>query len=172
MAIRRIGYQPVIFRTEAEIEADNCECSNKPFCQLVNQNDATQFQIQSDNEITNGTFDTDLTGWTIGQSITATANITNETSEGACDGSVTVTGSGGTGPYTYSKDGGVFQVSGTFSGLCADCYSFVAKDSLGNLGFVSACVDTNIVCGAYDETDELLPFQTSQLLNCLTSDFI
>ncbi|MFB6306760.1 MAG: SprB repeat-containing protein, partial [Flavobacteriales bacterium] len=50
----------------------------------------------------------------------------------ACDGEVTLTASGGTSPYEYSKDCGTnFQGSNTFSNLCAGDYCFVVRDANG-----------------------------------------
>ncbi|UCG28012.1 MAG: gliding motility-associated C-terminal domain-containing protein, partial [Bacteroidales bacterium] len=47
---------------------------------------------------------------------------------GGSDGSVTITGSGGTGPYEYSLDGGSYQISGTFNGLSASDYIITVRD--------------------------------------------
>ena len=46
-------------------------------------------------------------------------------------GSVTVTGSGGTSPYDYNIDGGIFQASGTFSGLSSGSHTVIARDANG-----------------------------------------
>ena len=61
-------------------------------------------------------------------SITSQANIL---CFGSSTGSVTITGSGGTGSITYSKDGTSFQASGTFSGLAANSYTITLKDDNG-----------------------------------------
>lgn len=51
---------------------------------------------------------------------------------GVDDGSVTIQATGGTGPYTYSSDGGItFQNSATFSDLGAGTYNFIARDDIG-----------------------------------------
>lgn len=47
---------------------------------------------------------------------------------GGNDGSVTVDGSGGTPPYLYSLNGGVFQPSGTFGTLTAGNYIVTVQD--------------------------------------------
>jgi gliding motility-associated-like protein len=61
--------------------------------------------------------------------ITAQANVT---CFGLLNGSVTVTASGSTGPYTYSINGGTtYQVSGTFASLAAGTYTIIAKDANG-----------------------------------------
>ncbi len=53
---------------------------------------------------------------------------TNVACFGTNTGSVTVTGSGGTSPYTYSKDGVTYQSSGTFSSLGAGIQSIIVRD--------------------------------------------
>ena len=54
---------------------------------------------------------------------------------GANDGSITITASGGNGPYTYSIDGGVtFQASGTFTNLGTGSYNIVVQDQSGCQG--------------------------------------
>ncbi len=50
---------------------------------------------------------------------------------GASNGSVTLAASGGTGPYTWSRDGVNYLSSSTFTGLAAGNYTFKAKDSKG-----------------------------------------
>src|SRR5882724_2076647 len=56
---------------------------------------------------------------------------TNVACFGGSTGSVTVAGSGGTSPYTFSKDGVNFGVSGTFSSLAAGSYTITVKDAVG-----------------------------------------
>ncbi|WP_266204430.1 T9SS type B sorting domain-containing protein [Pontibacter kalidii] len=49
---------------------------------------------------------------------------------GASNGTVTVNSpTGGTAPYTYSKDGTTFQTSATFTGLAAGEYTITVKDA-------------------------------------------
>jgi hypothetical protein len=49
---------------------------------------------------------------------------------GGTTGSITVTASGGTGPYQYSKDGGTtYQSSNIFNGLIAGTYQIAVKDA-------------------------------------------
>ncbi|MCX6317257.1 MAG: SprB repeat-containing protein [Bacteroidetes bacterium] len=65
--------------------------------------------------------------------ITAPLIVTTQVNAtcGANTGSITATGSGSTGPFTYSIDGVTFQVSGTFSGLGAGIYTITVKDANG-----------------------------------------
>jgi hypothetical protein len=55
---------------------------------------------------------------------------TNVTCNGTT-GSLTVGGSGGTAPYTYSIDAGSFQASGTFSPLTPGNHTLTVKDNTG-----------------------------------------
>ncbi|MEN8226651.1 MAG: gliding motility-associated C-terminal domain-containing protein [Bacteroidota bacterium] len=47
---------------------------------------------------------------------------------GDATGSVVVAGSGGTGAFTFSLDGGAYQASGTFNGLLAGSHTLTLKD--------------------------------------------
>ncbi len=59
------------------------------------------------------------------------AAIHTNTTCGASTGSITVTGSGTPGPYTYNINGGAFQASGNFTGLAAGIYTIIVKDAGG-----------------------------------------
>jgi len=56
------------------------------------------------------------------------SSITHVACFGDATGSVTIAGSGGISPYEYSKDGGAYQASGTFTNLAADSYTITVKD--------------------------------------------
>jgi hypothetical protein len=59
-----------------------------------------------------------------------TTSKTDVSCNGASDGTITVTPSGGTSAYQYSKDGGAtFQAGSLFSGLPIGSYSIVVKDA-------------------------------------------
>lgn len=63
--------------------------------------------------------------------ISYTASI-NDASCGGNDGDIALTGSGGTGSYQYSIDGGsAFQSSGTFTSLSSGTYNIVIEDANG-----------------------------------------
>lgn len=61
------------------------------------------------------------------QTLTATGIITSASCFGSCDGSITVTASGGTAPYTYSWSSG--GTAATATGLCAGTYTLTLGDA-------------------------------------------
>src|SRR5207302_4862376 len=83
----------------------------------------------------------DAHGCTTTQPVTITqpasgvsASISSQTNVacfGASTGSVTVSASGGTSPYTFSKDGVTFGASGMFSNLAAGSYTVTVMDANG-----------------------------------------
>jgi len=97
---------------------------------------------------------------------------TDITCNGGTDGSLTATGSGGTGAYEYSIDGGVtYQTSGAFSNLPAGSYTITVAAG-GKKGCSSVCnvtitepaaltcsnVGTDVTCnGASDGTATVTP---------------
>jgi PKD repeat protein len=62
--------------------------------------------------------------------VTHTASVTDATC-GNSNGSITVTATGGTAPYTYSLNSGTAQSSGSFTGLAAGSYTIQAIDAAG-----------------------------------------
>ncbi len=78
-----------------------------------------------------------------GQSVTKTLTITQPTaliwtlvssvnaSGGLSNGSISVTGSGGTAPLTYSIDGTHYQATGSFTALAAGSYMVYLRDANG-----------------------------------------
>lgn len=56
-------------------------------------------------------------------------NVTNVSCFGGSNGSITVSGSGGTAGYTYAINAGSFGASGTFSGLAAGNYTLRVRDN-------------------------------------------
>ena len=90
--------------------------------------------------------------------LTASAVTTAVTCNGSNDGSITVTGSGGAGNYTYSIDGINFHGSQSFSNLAAGTYIVTVKDAnacsynfsttITQPSLISAVVTTtNSTCG-------------------------
>jgi len=74
--------------------------------------------------------------------LSATTSST-ETTFGICDGTATVTATGGTPPMTYQWDGNASnQTTTTATSLCPGTYSVVVTDSLGNEVVVFATVGT------------------------------
>ncbi len=77
------------------------------------------------------------TSTTVNVNVTCAVNFTTSVVDVACGvpGSITVTASGGTGPYSFSSDGGLNFVSGsspyTFSGLTAGTYAVQVREFNG-----------------------------------------
>ncbi len=61
--------------------------------------------------------------------LSGTLTPVNVTCNGACNGTITVAASGGTPAYQYSINGGPFQASNTFTGLCNGTYAVTIKDA-------------------------------------------
>ncbi|CAG5085238.1 beta strand repeat-containing protein [Parvicella tangerina] len=83
---------------------------------------------------------------TIGEptAVVHTASVSDATC-GNSNGSITVTATGGSGPYTYSLNSGTAQASGTFTGLAAGSYTVEAIDANG---CVSTASTENVGGGA------------------------
>lgn len=72
--------------------------------------------------------------------ILANAFVTNASCSGICDGAITVTPSGGTGPYTYVwAPGG--QTTATITNLCTGTYTVYITDANGCLDSATATVN-------------------------------
>ncbi|HRE73537.1 MAG TPA: gliding motility-associated C-terminal domain-containing protein [Flavobacteriales bacterium] len=86
-----------------------------------------QVIVTDANTCTVTTFPVAITNPTqVSISVTATDVACN----GSCNGSITVTPSGGSGPYSFSINGGLtFQAGNTFNGLCAGSYEAVVMDA-------------------------------------------
>ena len=77
-----------------------------------------------------------------GTPLTATTSST-DANAGLCDGTATVTATGGTPPYTYQWDGNTGNQTGaTATDLCSGTYSVTVIDSLGNQTIVFVTVGT------------------------------
>ena len=98
--------------------------------------------------VTDASGDTLVTSQVVGEgTVTAlTASTTaTDASSGICDGTATVTASGGTQPYTYVWDGNASsQTTQTATGLCPGTYSVNVFDSLGNMTTVFATVSETV----------------------------
>ena len=83
---------------------------------------------------------------TVGQGagLTVTAFKTN-TSSCATNGTIQVNVTGGVAPYTYSINGGLYQVSNTFSGLGASTYAISVKDFKNCTGSLNVTINTNTI---------------------------
>ncbi len=63
MSISIINNQPIRFQNTDSID-NSCNCLGQGFCQLVNKNDVTKFQISTNDDlVSNGDFEDMLTDW-------------------------------------------------------------------------------------------------------------
>lgn len=171
--IKIINNQPIILRDSNTIDGEPCKCHGQLYCQLIEKNDETQFQIKVSNEVLNGEFAIDLNSWNVYLAIIIELTTIINPNVSTCDGSVTVSVIGGTGPYEFSIDGGAYVTTTTFSSLCSGFHFIIAKDSLGNQGaieFILSAID----CADFADatTNELLFYYTNQIINCTTNDFL
>ena len=73
---------------------------------------------------------------TAGPALTGTATSTTTTCTGVNNGTITVTASNGTGPFTYALDGGTPQSSNVFTGVSAGSHNVVISNG--------SCTSANI----------------------------
>lgn len=68
-----------------------------------------------------------------------TISVINASCAGSCDGALSASVTGGTGPYTYQWSPGNITTP-TATGLCAGCYTFTVTDATGCVETATACV--------------------------------
>jgi len=77
----------------------------------------------------------------------ALSSSTNVTCKTATNGTVTVTASGGTGPYLYKMNNGAWQSSSSFSNLAAGTYIITVKDAKGATSTLTVIIKgSNSIC--------------------------
>ncbi|HCA83036.1 MAG TPA: hypothetical protein DEP18_04555, partial [Flavobacteriales bacterium] len=74
--------------------------------------------------------------------ISGTAAATAVLCVGQCNGTVTVTAAGGTGALQYSIDGGAFQASNVFNGICAGPHVITVRDANNCTFTINVTVNT------------------------------
>ncbi|RYE16734.1 MAG: hypothetical protein EOP51_25255, partial [Sphingobacteriales bacterium] len=104
-----------------------------------------------------------------GTPITASQSSVATSCAGASNGSITVTPTSGTAPYTFALDGGSPQAGGTFTGVTSGAHTVLVKDANGctvsiavnvatGTGLTGAIFQTALSCpGANDGTVTLNP---------------
>lgn len=88
----------------------------------------------------NGCTGTITATMTQGPAITATASTTATSCPGVSDGSITVSPTSGTAPYTFSLNGGTAQNNNTFTGVAVGTYTITFTDASGCTGTVNATI--------------------------------
>jgi len=81
----------------------------------------------------------------------------------ASDGSITAAANGGTQPYSFSLNEGVFQQSNVFANLPGGNYSVLVKDSLG-------CTATQLIAINNDQTDIKISASATNDTGCPTAN--
>lgn len=84
--------------------------------------------------------------------ISATTDVTDETCHSSCDGTITVTASGGTAPFTFDIGTGS-QASNTFSGLCPGSYIVTVTDGSGCTATATADIEAYSLTLSFNSTD-------------------
>ncbi|MBL7773434.1 MAG: choice-of-anchor L domain-containing protein [Chitinophagaceae bacterium] len=77
-----------------------------------------------------------------GVQVNATATTTPATCVPGCDGTSSITASGGNAIYTYSNNGSAFQAINGFSNLCSGSYTVIIKDGNNCTGTVAYTIST------------------------------
>lgn len=103
------------------------------------------------------------TGPSCPNSPTVVVSATQNSDCAATSGSVTVSGSGGSGGLTYSIDGQNFQADSIFSNLAGGSYTVIVKDTEGCTNTVGTTVSTN---SSVSLTSDIMPIIAS---NCALS---
>lgn len=80
-----------------------------------------------------------------GVTIAVSGSTTNPSGTTA-NGNIIATASGGTGPYTYSLNGGTYQSTGQFANLAAGSYTVTAKSSAGCVGNATFTLTATVPC--------------------------
>lgn len=83
------------------------------------------------NDLSSSCSGTDAVTLNSTSGITSTPSSNDPLCAGACDGTITVTGAGGTGSLSYSLDGGTGQPTGAFTGVCAGPHTVDITDGSG-----------------------------------------
>ncbi|MFH1320298.1 MAG: T9SS type A sorting domain-containing protein [Bacteroidota bacterium] len=103
------------------------------------------------------TYSTSVTVNTGGSPLSATANATDVTCYGACNGTATVNATGGTPPYTYLWDDNLAQTTAIATGLCADSYSVTVTDAnSGNVNATATIIEPTDFFVTLSSTDETI----------------
>ena len=82
-----------------------------------------------------------------GSGITSITTVT-ATACGTPTGSITITPSGGTAPYTYQLGSGTIQPSNAFTGLAAGTYTITIRDNIGCVQTITRTVSSNTTISA------------------------
>lgn len=83
-----------------------------------------------DDNICNDVYTATITAGS-GSAFNVNSTVNTQPSCGSSNGSVTLSATGGTAPYTYSVNGGTAQSNATFTGLAAGNYTYSITDNTG-----------------------------------------
>lgn len=98
---------------------------------------------------------------------------TDESIKGAADGTITLTPTGGTAPYTYSKDGGTtYQAGNQFTGLAPASYAIAVKDDTNDIAYLNITIAQGVVI--YNDvffTRNPIPFTLNESANAAEDNY-
>jgi len=83
---------------------------------------------------------------------------TNVSCSGGSNGAINITGTGGTAPYQFSLDGGVFQPAAVYSGLTAGNYTITVQDASScSVNVLVTITEPEVLAVAFEKTDASCP---------------
>ncbi len=105
-----------------------------------------------------------------GSGLTSTSSLTSATCPGVSNGSITITVTNGTAPFSFSLDGGPTQASGTFNGVASGSHTVTFTDATGCTGTRTVTVLAGSgIAGSASSTATACPGVSTGTVTCTPS---